>query len=275
MENEINIDIFKEVIKKSTLNLSIAATRIKFKDGRLYSGMHSDARDISVVLDWADQKLVDLTANDELEFNLSDLQKPLATFDGIKKYTSQHIMNTNIFDGPDNPRIILKPTFSLEGQTANQKIRVAMVAEAVTEPWILQSRQKADIPYYVVIDDLTPDHMKVLYQTKDRASGYGKVYIKVVDGKLYTDATDENNMYEHANLIPLTLQDINIENDVVSCYEFAHFSNLLDIITEEMAKENGKKFSMGFSYDENTETGVLHVFDPEKTEQYFLFTRPI
>jgi len=272
MLNKIDLEVFKNVIKKSTLNMSMVFTRIHFKDKKMYCSMVSSARDITTIIELKNT-LVTLSTEDEVIFNFGNLEKALHTFDTVKKFLDQTEMEVKIYDGADNPRIVLKPTQRLEGETVQQNLSLAMVDEAVLNPHVLQNRQKSDIPYFVKID-LTDEHISILEQTKADAGRYGKIYLKVRSGKLFIDTTDQNNVYENKNLRPLTLQKIEIP-DMVSCFDFNNFSNLLEIIQDERSKEGGNSYSIGFGYDGNTESGIMHVFDPEKTEQYFLFSRPL
>ena len=72
MQNQINIEVFKDVIKKSTLNMALQFTRINFKEGRLQSGMVTTSRNVITILDMPNN-LVKLSEGDEIQFNLGDL----------------------------------------------------------------------------------------------------------------------------------------------------------------------------------------------------------
>jgi hypothetical protein len=88
------------------------------------------------------------------------------------------------------------------------------------------------------------------------------------------DTTDQNNKFSAANKIQFTLENINTDDKII-CFEHVHFSHLLEVINDERSKETSKELIIGFAYMEPTESGCIHVFDNEQTEQYFLFSRAL
>jgi hypothetical protein len=275
VQNKINIEVFEDVIKKSTLDGAMQLTRMKIKNGRVYSGMTNERKNIITRLNIPNE-FVKLAENDEIQFNLGNLMKPLQTFNGFKKYTihpEDNWIDCEIYDETNNPRIIFKPLMGLEGQTLYQNHTVHMVDESVTEPMVLKSDQKEDVPYITTFP-ITTDHMRTFEQTKSNGACFGKIYIKVNDGNLTMDTTDQNNMYEDDHLIPLVLQKLNI-HDIIICFDYTNFCHLLEIITDERNRENGKELIMGVGYLKAQDAGVIHIFDSEKTEQYFIFSREL
>lgn len=270
--NQINVNVFKKVIKKSTLNLALEFTRIKFKDGRLTSGMTTTGRDIITILNMPNT-LITLSEQDEVEFNLGGLEKPLHTFDGFLKNYQQEVVEAKVYDETINTRIVFKPIVSLEGQTVSHQHTIGLVSPTMVEPFVLQSNQQGEVPYFFNMD-LTAEHIREFENTKFEGGRFGKVYIKVINNKLYIDTTDQNNMYENDHLLLLTTQDVNFE-DKIMCFEYANFCHLLDVVKDELTSENPKQLCIGFGWIAEGNIGIIHIYDVEKTEQYFLTSRDI
>ena len=94
---KINIDNFKEVLKKATINNIIKTVQLKFRDGKITSSMISDDNAAISILN-VDNDV--LTTDDEVDFNFSEPEtevKPyLKVFDNneveIKLYKNKILL---------------------------------------------------------------------------------------------------------------------------------------------------------------------------------------
>jgi hypothetical protein len=68
----INIDEFKKVLKKATINFSLDSVQLNFTKDRVKSKMVTNANDAIVILDIPNTVIPDVRQHDEHSFNFGD-----------------------------------------------------------------------------------------------------------------------------------------------------------------------------------------------------------
>ena len=73
----VNVDNFKNVLKKATMNNSISSVQLNINPTRITSNMISESRDIIIILDVENDLM---QVSEELEFNFADPAQGLIPF---------------------------------------------------------------------------------------------------------------------------------------------------------------------------------------------------
>jgi hypothetical protein len=250
----MNVNKFKEILMKGTLNYSIDCIQLNFAEGMMRSAMMSGENDIVTLLDMQND-FITLPQHDEVSFNFSQpsikLLPFLETIDeeeaGIELSDEQIVLTYGQF-------------------TSN----VHFCHRSVLQRNILNRNQKDDFEYYTELE-ANESFFNIFNKIKRIGVRFGKIYTNVENGKFRIQTTDRSNMAENGIYYDFHSVD---SDDVVVCFNFKNFVNLMSVVEYEFNKEDGKRFMLRFAYLDDR-GGMVHAISTDETEQYFLLNREI
>lgn len=269
---QINIRVLQNVLRKGTLDLKIKMIQMEFKENRLNVNMISGPRNVITLLNLKNN-MINFSEHDEVILRFADLLKPLQTTETILKYTNNETIDVKIFDGEQDPHVLFRNDYSLDGELFEQRHKCGMCDKSVIEHLIV-AEDYSEFPVFAEYN-FSPDLLNLFFQISAHAGRYGKVYLRLTNGTLSIDATDENNLFEDHNDCDFAH---NLEGgNMVMCFDYENFTHLLNIVKAEMNKDNAKNYKIGFSWFEENESGLIRVFshDNDETEEYMLLNRPV
>jgi hypothetical protein len=240
----INIDNFKSIIKKATLNNTMTSVQLVFKDGRIETSMINDGRIAIAILDVDNDVL--LGTNEEIEFNFSEPSLNVLPY-------------LNIFDEEEvdvnvsNSKIVIK--------NGRQKSNLHFC-----EPMIVStfgSRSAGETEYFLTLD-IDDNFMESFNKIKKIGNRFKKLYFNVSDGMFSIETTDKTNSYSNGLKFDLTSIE---KNDLTICFDFKNFSNLMAVISDR-----AEDFKIMFAYVEDQEAGMLNVSSNDGSEKYYLMS---
>jgi hypothetical protein len=277
MTNRLDVDRFKDVIKKSTLDLALPGTQLHFKNGKMYSQMISELSDIITILE-IDNDIIELSQEDDITLRFREPAQGLFPHLDILENSEASAdaplaVDIKIYDESTDARIILKPKYEVFGVGHIGEITVQMVAESVLRGLVL-SRQKRDGISYFSEMPITPELMKLFNWIKKIGIQHPNVYFEVKDGTLTVESSDRNNTY--GNATKYTIKESLDVHDLIIAFSYKSFVHLLNVITDEQSKEDGKELKFGCAYfDQDQGSGMIHVTAQDQSEQYFLLSTGI
>ncbi len=272
MTNQINLNVLSDILRKGTLDLAVQMIQIQFKNSRMIIKMISGPRNVITILN-LENNMINFSEHDDVTLNFGGLTRPLQTIDTIQKFTGMDVVSIEIFDGEENPRLVFKPTYNLDGKQFEQRHTNIMCDESVMDRFLLGSKDYDELPVFAEFT-VTPDLLNLFYQISAHAGIFGKIYFRLNNGVLSIDATDENNIFEDKHDCDLA-ENVESEN-MAMCFDFDNFTHLLNVIKSETSKENPKTYKIGFTWIQQT-SGVIRVFskDNEESEEYMLLNREL
>jgi hypothetical protein len=240
-----NVDNFKNVLKKATLNFSIESVQLKFQDDKVSSNMISEHRDavtnISISNDIFDGK------GNEYEFNFNQPSKQLMPF-------------LNLIDGTDAELKIMDEKIIIS--SGRQKSNIHFCSPDIVSVFEGNVRQGLDYFLELDIDDTLLD---AFAKIKKIGTQFGNIYFNVEKNKFNIETSDRTNRF--SNNLKFDLVDIKAK-DVSLRYDFKNFMNLMNVINGD-----AESFKMKFSYVESEGMGMLLTENEDSSEKYFLMSR--
>ena len=239
---KLNVEKFKEFVKKATLNNSVDNIKMTFDKDVVKSGMRGTS--CITVLNVENDFITGVKGEHESYFN--------APFQGLIRYLDlidEEECDLQVKD----EKIIIK--------SGKQRSNIFFCAAS-----LITSFDKVgpkDLGELVAQFELTDDFVDDFNKVKKVATNFGKVYFSVEDGKLYIETTDKTNKFTSGVRFELMDSDF---ADCDLCVDFKNFNNLMVCIGED--------------YDDFTVTlkwikgqGGLISVENGTTEKYYLVTK--
>jgi hypothetical protein len=248
----IDIDKFKTLIKRTTLNYSIVGLHLNFVNSRIKSKLISNQRDIITLTDIPND-VINFQPNDDISFYFTEPQTTVLPH--IKHMEGE--ANLEIFEEKE----LMVIWQIINGQRVEGKLR--WPKPIAVERNIFSKDAKETFEYFKILK-LDENVFGLLDVIKDVATRFGKVYITIKNGEFLIEATDKTNSFASGTKVEFGNIDSDLP-DISLCFEFKNLSNLLSIIDDS--------FDMRFSYIQGADGGFIHSVKSDETEQYFLFNR--
>lgn len=258
---KFNVNKFKNVIIKGTLDYCIDYLQLNFAEGRIKSSMVSSQRSVVTHLDIENEGIVNFPVEDNITLNFFQPSRQLKHFDIIKEEDAY----MKFLNPGDDEKILIS-----HGPNERFDQSITLWNESALKHNILKKSLQDDFPYFYEMD-ITEDLLENDFDNIIKVgASYGKLYIVVKDGNLKIETTDRNNKHEDVGRANLT-DNVDIK-DLDICFDMKNFIALTNII--KLSKNVDKKdFKMKFAYIEEREGGMIHVLSTDKSEQYFLLNR--
>lgn len=240
---QINVENFKTVLNKATLNKTIDSVQLNFGGGKIESKMINEGNDAIVFLN-VDNNV--LSTNDETTFNFREPTQNLLPFLNI---IDSEFVDVDI----QREKVVLKD--------GRQKANVHFSSPAAIRTFGSSPRE-LDFFLSIQLDD---NFIEIYKKLKKVGNRFGKVYFSVEDNRFFIETTDKTNQFSNGLKFELT----EIEKDNLSMFfDFKNFVNVLEVINGDAAD-----FTLNFAWIEEQEKGALIAKKNDDSEIYFLMSR--
>lgn len=240
----INIQNFKDVVTKATLNFSIETLQLRFGN-RIQSDMINGNGTSISILD-IENNVLDTT--EELVFNFGDPSNNLIPFIALFDTDEVELSLTDLF---------------MKFKDGQQITKVGFCSDAAVKRLGTDDVKDVDWFYDMAIDQNLIDQFEKI---KKIGSRFGKVYFTVYQNKLFLETADKTNRY--SNGVKFKLADIEMP-DLSLAYVYNDMVNFFHCI--EMNIE--KSFTLKVSYDREQGLGCVYAFSEQSNEKYALISR--
>lgn len=241
---KIDIENFRKVLIKSTLNFGIETLQLRFSDRIKCDSINSNGTSISIL----DMENNVLDTNEELVFNFGDPANNVIPF-------------VNLVDG-DEVDVSLTDLF-MKFKENGQTYKMGFVSETAIKR--LGTDDVRDVDWFFETE-ITKDIIKKFDKIKKIGSRFGKVYIDLNEKRLFIDTSDKTNRY--SNGVKFKLANIDMR-DLSLAYTYVDMVNFFHCIEIDV----DKKFIMKVSFDEEQGLGCLYAHSESGDEKYALISR--
>jgi len=246
---KINIENFKTVLKKSTLNHSIDNVQLIFTDESIKSKMISGSRDAISILSLSNDVLGPLKKDDIVEFNFTEPSQSLIPF-----------LNLIDDDEADIKIYNEKITIISGPQQSNIHFSSPNVISVFT-----QNSPKEGIEYFLEME-LTEDFISKITKIKKISSRFKNIYFSVEDGIFIMETTDKTNRF--SNGMKFDILNINNTKDLTICFDQMNIMNMISVIGTDYSD-----FKICFSFIEDVGLGMLSTLKCDDSEKYFIMSK--
>lgn len=244
---KINIVNLEDVLKKATLNFSIETLQLRCSDV-IESDMRSnDGNSISLLK--VENNVLD--TNEEITFNFANVAQNVMPF--VQLFDNDEI-DIDLHEGSNGPGYVIL----VDGR---QKTRLGFCYPTVPNR-LGAPDVKQDVEWFFEFD-VDEEFMKKFEKIKKVGSRFGKVYLEVKDKKIFLETADKDN--QHSNGLKFHLDDID-KHDLSLCFSFKDMVNLMNVLDIE------KGFKAKFTYENDSELGMVYVYTDDATEKYCLLS---
>lgn len=242
----INVDNFKELIKKATVNFSIETVQLRFGGGKIQTNMLSSDGNTISLLDVPNDVL---DVIDEVDFNFSDPSQ------GVIPYL-------NLFDNENvTVRLYENRLTLVDGQ---QRSNIGFCSPLVVNLLGVDAiKEDVDWFFTMDVDDEFGDIFKKIRKIGAR---FGKVYFEVKDKVMSIETSDKTNQY--SNGLRFKLNECE-KRDLILSFDYKSMVNLMNVIGE---REN---FKFKLTYKEDQELGMLYAQLADGSEKYCLLSKEL
>jgi len=238
----IQVDKFKEVITKATINFSIESVQLNFTPEEIRSKMISFASDAIALLKIKNEVLPGIS--DEIQFNFVDPNSMVMPY-------------LNLIEGETIVKIGDEKVSLLTG---NQTSNLYFCAPSVVNT-LSSDGPKMNLPllHEVAVDE---KFNTIFDKIKKVGPRFDKIYFGVDKGKFYIETTDKTNKF--SNGLRIVLDDCS-STDVSLCFTYRNVFSLMSILSDN--------FKLYFYYVKENNLGMLKATNADESELYFLMSK--
>jgi hypothetical protein len=242
----VNVDNFKTLLKKSTLNFLIESVNLKISSDNIKSKMISQSNDSISILNVPNDVITGMKKTDSFEFNFLEPNTSLMPY-------------LNLVDGEEQTSIKVQEE-KIVLTTGRQKSNIYFCAQQVVSIFTMDSLRD-DISYFkeLNVDD---DFISSFTKIKKIAPKFGKIYFTVDDNVIFIETTDKTNNF--SNGVKLELDEVSFDN-LSMCFDYKSVAAVMSII--------GDDFVAKVAYAPEQEMGMLFFVNGGNTEMYYLMSR--
>jgi len=242
---KINIDNFKEVLKKATINNIIKTVQLKFRDGKITSSMISDDNAAISILN-VDNDV--LTTDDEVDFNFSEPETEVKPY--LKVFDNNEV-EIKLYKN----KILLRDT--------NQQTNINYCNPIIVTLFGKQDvKEDANWFFETKIDE---DFIRAFNKIKKIGPKFGRVYFEIDNEKFIIETTDKTN--EFSNGLKFSLANAKKVENICLCFTYNDISSIMSVINND-----SENFKIKFTYNEAQELGLLYIYSLDGSEKYCLFS---
>jgi len=242
---KFNVEEFKSVLKKSTLNFSIDSVRLGFSKNLINSNMISERRDAVVSLNIPNNMMAVKKA-EEIEMNFSQPLQQLMPF-------------LNLLD-EDEANISIKEN-KIVISSGRQRSNIHFCSPEIVS--VFETTAKETEQFLTI--DIDDNFINAFMKIKKIGSKFGDVYFNVEKDVFNIETTDRTNRF--SNGLKLDLVDIKDVDDLTLRFDYKNFLNLMSVVNG-----NADDFQMSFSYMRKQDMGIL-LAEKKDEEKYYLMSR--
>lgn len=245
----LNINEFKKVLKKSTINYSLETLQLNISKDKITTKMTNSINNPIVILDIPNSCFPDLKNRKPISLNFSEPNL------SVSPYLNLISEDTAEVEIKDEKMVLI----SNDGQ---QKSDIFFCSPEIIKLFP-RDMARSDIEYFVEfnVDD---QFLQKYSNLKKIGPRFGKVYFVVEDGKIYMETTDKTNRYSNSFRFEISAEPSS--SDLSLCFEYKSISNLLLIV------DNHEDYMVKLTYSEERELGMLYL-SKNIEENYFLMSK--
>ena len=240
----LNIDNFKEVLKKATLNFLIESVQLKVTKDTITSKMISQSNDGIAILNIKNEIITDMKKTDDFTFNFIEPNQSLIPY--LNLADEQTTIKVQ------DEKIVLA--------TGRQKSNIFFCAPQVVSIFTSDSLRD-DIEYFKEID-VDETFIQTFNKIKKIAPKFGKIYFNVKDKVLSIETTDKRNNF--SNGISFDIDDVEYDN-ISILFDYKSVASVMGIL--------GEGFIARFAYVPEQEMGMIYFTNEDGTEKYYLMSK--
>lgn len=244
-KNKINIPMFQDLLKKSTLNYSIDNVGMVFKKDTFKVGMKGD--NSILIIKGANDCISGIAETDEWALNFNGPVK------NVKAYFDLAVPDDN-----EEASITMKDEKMIM-QAGNQKSQMFFCSSHLISGFEGDGPKiEGDTVCEFSLNDTFMDAYNVI---KKVAGSFGKVYFTVEDNILYIQATDMTNSF--ANGLKIEIGESEFD-DVNVCLDFKTLNNIMVILNGDYLD-----FTFRIGYVKRSDGGLISFIKGDGTEKYY------
>jgi len=249
MANKVNVAYFLDLLRRGTCNYSIDNIKMIFNKDRYRVGMRGTN---CIVLIQNDNDIITgINDNDTWELMFSNVSKNVKTY-----------FDLIIPDDDGNADITLKEE-KIILKSGRQKSNLFFCAEMMVDVFNGDGPKiSGDTVYETQLDQ---DFIDTYGLIKKIASGFGKIYFTVDDGKFNMEATDKVNPL--ANGMVMNIGETDYDANMSICFEFKTFNNIMSLINGDF-----EDFTFRLGYIPKSDGGLISFEKNDGTEKYYLLS---
>lgn len=240
---EINVENFKTVLKKATLNNTIDSVQLNFIDGKIETKMINEENDAIIFLNVENDVL---STNDEVVFNFREPAQNLLPFLNI---IDNQLINIDI----QREKIVLKD--------GRQKANIFLSSPAAIRTFGSNPRE-LEFFTSLPLDESFIDLYKKIKKVGNR---FGKVYFGVKDNTFFIETKDASNQF--SNGLKFDISEVEKE-DIAMMFSFKNFVSVMEVINGD-----AEDFTLNFAWVESQEKGAMVAKKNDDSETYFLMSK--
>lgn len=243
---KINIEKFKEYVKKATLNNSFESIQINFDKNEIQSSMTN--KNYSAICKLLLKNDIFTGIKDD-KYTLNFVEPNINLMPFINLYVDE-VMDFDIKDGK----------FIIKQGRKRSSISIAM------EKFVFSGN--TDIQGLIPINEKTNilfDFVETFNDIKKISTKFGKIYLNVENNILYMEATDKEN--SASNSLRIELFPVKDIKDVILCFDFKDLYNLIKLVADD-----SDKYIVKLSYKNinNKNIGLININNKDESEKYYL-----
>lgn len=242
---EVNIESFKNVLLKSTLNYTTANVGFTVDEDNVKVGMRGD--NFVIILNMENDMIPDIKG--ECEFY----------FDEPSNQVRTHL---ELLSGQEHVKIGLNDN-KINLSSGGQRSTIHFCSSNLVPTYSGAGPQvKGTSIYEIKLDE---EWLDKLDKVQRIASKFKKIYFTVKDGKVLIEATDKQNNYSNGLLLVLGRTDY---EDVSMCFDFKSFNNAFKVLGEEY-----EDFTMTVNAFDNMDAGMVSFINDSESEKYYILSK--
>jgi hypothetical protein len=237
---KLNVENFKEIIKRGTLNYIIESIGIKVSPERVKTNMISSDRNVVLFINKPNDIIEGIT--DEVALNFTEPNNK------VKPYLD--VLDENL----------VPLTISDSRIRINKELTINFDDESVINVFG-KDNPKSEFEFFHEFS-IDESFMVSFDKIKKIGRKFEKIYFTIEDKKLYIETTDKTNAY--SNGVKLFICNVEYEN-MSLCFKYKNFIGLMKLISTD-------DFSIKFSYTKASKLGLIAIFNKDESERYFLMS---
>lgn len=242
---QVNIESFKNVLLKGTLNYSASNIGFSVVDDRIKVGMRGD--NWVVILNMENDLIPDIKG--EYDFY----------FDEPSNQVRTHL--ELLSDSEDVKIGLAENHISLKA--SGHRSLLHFCSPNLVPTFNGSGPKTTGTPIYTIkMDD---EWLQKLDKIQRIASKFKKIYFVVKDGNVLIEATDKNNSYSNGLLLVLGKVE---HPDVTMCFDFKPFSSAFKVLGDSY-----ENFTMSVNAIPDLDAGMITFINDDESEAYFLLSK--
>ena len=243
----LNLEEFKNVISKATINYLVDFVQLNISKDRIQSKMTNGRGSISII-NIPNYMILEMKSGDEFQLNFDDPQSGVLPF--LNSFDSEEAIFSE-----QKEKVVLTVN--------NTRTKISLAFPQDNKIFLPDAPKSSVVPFTTFkVDSVFQDAYNKI---KKVAPKFDKLYFTVEDDVLYLEATDKTNT--SSNGVKVDLFTVEEQDPKVICFPFKSFSNIMSLIG------NSDEYSMSLIYVKEQQMGMLSVFKEDKSEQYFQFSQ--